>query len=61
MSIYHYYSPELVRALMRERILDGQEANRGRERSAESPILRTQGRLARLLPGRSQPVACASC
>jgi hypothetical protein len=61
MSICHYYSPELVQALMRERILDGQEARRVPERRSGWPAVRMPSSLARLLPRRSQSAACASC
>ncbi len=57
MSIY--YSPELVRALMRERILDAEEARRTPDCDCDAPVVRTQSLLERLLLRRPEPAACS--
>jgi hypothetical protein len=54
-----YYSPEIVRALMKVRILDAQEARRTADCACDTRVFRTQGRMSRLLPLRPAPAACA--
>jgi hypothetical protein len=48
-----YYSPEVVRALMKERILDAQESRGTAECPCDTRVLRTPSRLSRALSRRS--------
>lgn len=57
MSIY--YSPELVQALMKARILEAQETRRTADRSSDTRVFRTESRLSRLLGRRPAPAACS--
>lgn len=56
------YSPELVRALMEERILEAREA-RSKSFRQDGRVSSTDivGRLTRLLPGRSASQTVATC
>jgi hypothetical protein len=57
MSIY--YSPELVRQLMTERIQQAQEALNTPTCHCGSRLQRIEGRLNRFVSRRSAPVACS--
>jgi hypothetical protein len=57
MSIY--YSPELVRQLMTERIQEAQENLNTPTCRCGSRLQRVESRLNRFVPRRSTPVACS--
>ena len=60
MSIY--YSPELVKALMRERILEAQERRSLADEESDDRVVQSESLLERLLLRRpSEPATCTSC
>ncbi len=60
MSIY--YSPELVKALMRERLLEAQERRSLADEQFDEHVEPTQSLLEKLLLRRpAQPSTCTSC
>jgi hypothetical protein len=58
------YSPELVRALMQERLLEAQDARLAKTVQRDYRVSTAdfvRGQLARLLPGRSAAQAVPAC